>query len=573
MLTAASSPLPRLHRRRLALAVGALAALASCNGKSDNGQPAAAESSGGGTMVIAAAIEPTTLFPPRSTNSQESAVIASVFDRLAEIGQSLNAAGDAGFTPRLADSWRWAPDSLSIAFALNPRARWHDGVPVRAEDVRYSFHVYTSPTVASDKRSLLGNIDSVSVKDSLTAVFWFKRRTPQQFLDATYSLFILPAHLLASMPDSALADSPFSRAPIGSGRFRFAKWNAGAALELQSDTANYRRPAGLDRVIWSFVGDAGSAVVKLVANEADFLEKVQPDVLSQVASASQLRLVTYDPLGYSFVGMNLRVRRWQASKSTAPHPIFGDVRVRRALTMAVDRAKVVRTVYDSLGTVSLAASPRVLIPDTAALHPLAYNVAAAKALLDSAGWTDANGDGIREHNGQKLSIELLIAAGRVLPGRIALLLQSAFKDVGAELKVVSIDPTSLGPRIDASDYDACLCGYTTNPGNQGMRQTWMSRGALNSQGYADPAFDALVDSALTTFSPGKSNGYWTRALQLSIDDAPSIWLYEVRTPVAIHKRIRMAPMRADGWFANLADWTVDPAQRIARDGAAARGGR
>jgi peptide/nickel transport system substrate-binding protein len=182
MLTAA---LPATGRSRVVPFAAALLLLAACKGADR-----AAAAAGAGTVIIAATSEPTTLFPPRVTNSQESAVVASVFDRLAEIGPALNAAGDAGFTPRLAKAWTWAPDSLSIAFAIDPRAKWHDGVSVRAEDVRYSFHVYTAPAVASAASSLLSNIDSVSVRDSLSAVFWFKRRTPQQFMDATYSLFI-----------------------------------------------------------------------------------------------------------------------------------------------------------------------------------------------------------------------------------------------------------------------------------------------------------------------------------------------------------------------------------------------
>ena len=99
----------------------------------------------------------------------------------------------------------------------------------------------------------------------------------------------------------------------------------------------------------------------------------------------------------------------------------------------------------------------------------------------------------------------------------------------------------------------------------GLRQTWASSGAANSSAYSSRAFDALLDSALTTFDASRSRGYWARAFQQAIDDVAAVWLYEQRTPVAIHRRFIVPPLRPDGWSANLADWRVDPAQRIDRD--------
>jgi len=510
--------------------------------------------------------EPRTLFPPRANQNQELAVVASVFDRLAEIGQDLRTSGDAGFTPRLASGWTWAPDSLSIAFAIDPRARWHDGMPVRAEDVKYTFHVYTSDAVLSDARSLLGNIDSVSVRDSMTAVFWFKRRTPQQFMDATYSMWILPSHLLSSLPDSALVNAPFGRQPVGSGRFRFNKWEAGSRLEIIADTANLRGRAKLDRVIWTFVADLGAATVKLFAGEADFLERIKPENIPQVASAKDLRLDQNLQLAYGFVGFNLRARRSPQGPNAPQHPVLGDVRVRRALAMSLDRDRMVRSTLDSLGMTAFGPAPRALIPDTSALRPLPYDVARAKALLDSAGWTDADGDGIREREGQPLKFELLVPSSSATRMKLSVLVQAALKDVGADVTLQTLDPSALGPRLDARDFDAWMGGWTTNPGLQGTRQTWFSRGASNYQGYISPTFDALLDSALTTFDGSRTTGLWTRAFQQAIDDAPSAWLYEERVPLVIHKRIKMEGLRADAWYANLADWSIYPdAQRLDRD--------
>jgi len=540
-----------------ALAVATIVTMLGCGSKDT---PSAAGNSGG-TMVVVIPAEPRTLFPPRATGTQELAVVASVFDRLAEIGPELATVSDVGFSPRLAERWSWAADSLSIAFTINSNARWHDGVPVRAEDVRYTFNVYTSDAVASEARALLGNIDSVSVRDSLTAVVWFKRRTPQQFMEATYSMFILPSHLLSPLADSALVNAPFGRAPIGSGRFRFAAWDAGSRLEIVADTTNYRKRAVLDRVIWTFVADLGAATVKLFAGEADFLEQVRPEAITQVLATPALRLEGNLPLVYGFVGFNLHA----PGATATPHPVFGDVRVRRALAMAVDRHRMVRSVLDSMGMVAFGPAPRALIPDTSGLRAIGYSVAAAKALLDSAQWVDTNNDGIREHDGTALAFDLLVPSSSATRGKFATLLQAAWKEIGANVTLLSQDPSALGPRLEAHDFDAYMGGWQANPGLQGTRQTWASKGTSNYQAYVSPTFDALLDSALTSFDMEKTRGLWTRVLQQAIDDAPSVWLYEQRLPVAVHKRLRIPSLRADGWYASLADWSVDPAQRIDRD--------
>ena len=115
-----------------------------------------------------------------------------IYDRLADIGDSLNIVNDKGFTPRLADHWTWSADSLSIAFHVNPKAKWHDGVPVRSNDVRFTIASTKDSTLGSSTAALLTNIDSVSTPDSATAVYWFHARAPQQFYDAVYLLPIMP---------------------------------------------------------------------------------------------------------------------------------------------------------------------------------------------------------------------------------------------------------------------------------------------------------------------------------------------------------------------------------------------
>jgi peptide/nickel transport system substrate-binding protein len=515
----------------------------------------------GGTMVIVQPFEPATLFPPKVTGTEGFVIIGALFDRLAEIGDDLNTSSDSGFTPRLATGWTWASDSLSIAFSLHPGIRWHDGAPLRAQDVRFSFATYTSDDVASVKKSLLGNIDSVSVRDSLTAVFWFKRRLPHQFFDATYHMYILPSHLLDTIAPEAMAASPFGRNPVGTGRFRFVSWEKGQRLEILADTANARKRANLDRVIWTFASDHGAATIKLFAGDADFYEAILPSSLPQVEKSAVLRLESYPALKYEFLGYNLRGR----GDSASAHPLFGDVRVRRALAMAVDRASLTRNVYDTLGSVALSAAPRFLIPDTTGLRQIPFDPAAARAILDSLGWIPNAKDGIRERNGVRFSFEVMAQQSSQSRQQFAQLLEQQFRAVGVEARPRTVEGRVMGEQIMKQDFDAFVYAWQMTPGRLGMAQTWRSDGEQNFGKYNSPEFDVLLDSAMTSLRSASRTQRWTSVFQRLIDDQPALWLAESRTPVAIHRRIRNTTLRADGWESGLADWSIDPSQRIDRD--------
>lgn len=221
--------------------------LSSCKGSDTQG--AGSTSDTGGTIVIATAADAGTMLPGLVNGITDREVTDLLYDRLADIGQDLNTVGDKGFIPQLAERWEWSGDSLAITFHLNPNAKWHDGQPVRANDVRYSVQLVKDPSFGSPAAPLVGNLDSVSVKDSLTAVAYFRKHLPEQFYDLVYQIAIVPEHVLASTPTALLKTAEIGRKGIGSGRFRLVKWDAGSRIELIADTVNYRGRPKLDRVV------------------------------------------------------------------------------------------------------------------------------------------------------------------------------------------------------------------------------------------------------------------------------------------------------------------------------------
>jgi peptide/nickel transport system substrate-binding protein len=520
----------------------------------------------GGTVVITTSADAGTLIPVLVDDIQGKQVIDQVFDRLAQIGEDINTVGDDGFVPQLARRWEWGEDSLSIVFHLDPDARWHDGAPVRASDVRFTHQLYRDPAVASPHAAVVANVDSITIRDSATVVAWFAQRTPEQFFEVTYQLMIHPEHLLRDVPRDALATSPFARNPIGSGRFRFVAWQPGASIEVMADTANYRGRAKLDRVIWSIAPDPTAAVTKLLAGEADFYEALRREQLPEVQKHPDLRALRFAQLAYAFVGFNLR----DPLQPNRPHPLFADRELRRALARSVDRARVVRSVFDTLAFVGVGPYTRGLSTADTSIAQLPYDTVGAKKSLDSLGWRDDNEDGVRERNGRPLRFTLLVPVSSSFRVRMALLLQEELRRVGVDMKLEQLEFNTWSERQDAGRYDATFGAWTMDPSPAGIRQTFTSAGAapggLNYGKYVSAGFDAAVDSALTSMDPEDSRASFRRAYETIIQDAPALFMYELPGLAGAHRRLQITGMRPDAWWGGLADWTIAADQRIARDG-------
>jgi peptide/nickel transport system substrate-binding protein len=518
----------------------------------------------GGTMVIAQPGEPATLLPALQSQSMEKQITDLLYDRLAEIGEDLNTVGDRGFRKQLADRWEWAPDSLSIVFHLDPRARWHDGVPVRASDVRYSFALMKDPALGSLGLPLITNIDSVAVRDSLTAVAYFKRHTPEQFYDLVYQVSIVPEHILSNTPPAQMKTADVSRRGVGSGRFRLARWEPGKRLELLADTANYRGRPKLDRIVYVPTPDFNTAITRFFAGDADFFEQLRPEHLAKIASDTARRAITYPSLGYAYLALN----NVDGKQPGQPHPIFGDRAVRRALTMAVDRRAMLKNVFGAYGAPAYGPFPHALPVADTTLPQIPYDTARARALLDSAGWL-VGADGIRVKNGRRLEFGITTPVSSAARKQYSVLLQEAFKRVGAIARIDETDMAGFMARNGDRSFDSIIELYATDPSPSGFKQSWSTSGlgkdGSNYASYSNPAVDALLDSATLTFDPARTRAYARRAFETIIEDAPGIWLYEPPTVAGAHKRIHTTAMRADGYWSGMADWWIPAAERTARD--------
>ena len=546
---------------RASLLLATLLTLAACADSKPSNAPSA-----GGTLVIATNSDPKILFPPLITSVQGRQVAESIYDYLLVVGPEMKAFRDADFRPRLAESWRWAPDSLSIAFTINPNARWHDGPRADASDVRYTWQVYTNPQLASPTAEELSDIDSVTVADLLTAVFWYHRRSPHELLDAS-QMMILPRHILEKIPMDSLREAGVRLDPVGTGRFRLRHWSRESFLEIAADTANYRGRPGLDRVIWSVAPDHQTAPAKLFGGEADLYTPLRPEHVAELPRYPKLRLVSLPGMIYIFMGFNLHAPK----SSNRAHPLFGSRQLRRALTMAVDRVSLVTNVYDTLAAVALGPTVRAFpTTDERALRQIPFDPRRAEAVLDSLGWVRSGGDRIRKRGGKELAFEVLVSASSQPRMRMAVLIQEQLRRIGVRMRISSMEFNTVRSRFESRDFDAILWDWQFGAIPNQVREMWGTASArkqhgLNGWGYESAAFDAAVDSAISATNADDAGRHYAAAYQIIIDDAAAIWLYEPKTVIGLDRRIRTGPMRPDAWWLDLGSWFVPKSEQIARD--------
>ena len=513
----------------------------------------------GGTIVISASADADALVPPLTMSIEGKQVGDQVFDNLADIGPALNTVGDAGFTPRLAKSWVWTPDSLSIAFHIDPRAKWHDGVPVRAEDVRFTYALVKDEKLGSPLSGNLENVDSVSLPDSMTAKVWLRKRAPDEFYKVAAPVSILPSHILKSVDPAQLRASDFAQHPVGSGRFRFSSWERGARIVITADSSNYRGRPRADRVVWLVAPEYPTAATRFLTGAADFISVVKPDYVSKVREKGADIVTTSSSLDYGYVAFNLG----DATRGKT-HPVLGNREVRRALVMASDRNSLVRSVFDTLGLVAHGPVTRAL-PTSDTTIGLPYDTARAAVIFDSLGWKRGS-DGMRRRGQIPLAFALMVPSSSASRSKLAVVLQEQWRRAGAAVRIELLEGNTFGARLENRQFDAALNGWHIDPTPSSVREEWASsevkKGGYNETSYRSAPFDAVIDSAIAEANPARSQALYRRAYRILTEDAPGMWVYELRNVHGVSKRIHAVGIRSDAWWANLADWSVTaPAPR------------
>jgi peptide/nickel transport system substrate-binding protein len=306
----------------------------------------------------------------------------------------------------------------------------------------------------------------------------------------------------------------------------------------------------------------------VLAGDADFYERFTLDDVAEVAKSSEVKVVPSASYTYTVLEFNhLR------PDGKGPHPVLASTGVRRALTMAVDRAALERNVFDTLGRPALGPFSRSQWTADTTVRPLPYDTVAAAALLDSLGWK-RGADGMRSRGGQPLAFSISVSSSSGTNVRYAELLQQSFARAGAKVAVDQLDQPGLIGRIVQHTFESAILNWTATPSPSGTRQLWGTRTAAtspvqNAGSWSNATFDAHIDTALTAMTPAAVRAHFKVAYQTAIDDPPALWLYEPKLVPGMSKRLVTGPFRVDAWWQSIPGWDVIAPARKAPGGAAA----
>jgi len=515
-----------------------------------------------GTIVIVMGREPSTPVPTLLGQKSNNDVADLLFLRLARPGRGLITTDEKSFEPELARSWT-RRDSLTLVFELDPRARWHDGRPVTARDVVWSFNRMRDPAIDPANALLLRYLAGVTAENDYRVVLTFRRAYAEQFFDATYHVQPLPAHLVDTLPPERFAGSAFVQSPVGNGPYRWIRREAGRSLELAANQAFFLGSPKLDRVVILTARDPDAQMNLLLDGSADVFEALPPvSGPPRIAGNPVLRFQTQASFGVLFLLFNQRAY----GDRSRPHPILSDRDLRQALSMGLDRTPLLHSTFGAYAR--LANAPAAQAHWTSALvpHGPAYDPAGARALLERRGWTDRDGDGVREKDGVPLSLRLNVVASSSPRLIMAPQVQEQLRGIGVRIEIVRLEGPVWSARRDRGEFDIDFSSSVLDPSPTGIVQSWTcaGRSGTNVAQYCNPAVDSLIDTAIS--STRDLERTWRTAYTALLRDVPAIWLATPATLLAVHTRYRGVTFRPESLYSTLWRWSVDPARRIARDG-------
>ncbi|MEO6991821.1 MAG: peptide ABC transporter substrate-binding protein [Candidatus Baltobacteraceae bacterium] len=490
-----------------------------------------------------------TLNPILSSQQVEALAEAFAFDSLVATDPSGKDVPMLAQTVPTLENGGISRDGLTIVYHLRRHVLWQDGAPFTSADVAFTWRAIMNPATLVVTRHGYDQVARVDTPDPYTAVFRLKR----PFAPAVHTFFahsdapymILPAHLLARYPN--LNGIPFNSLPIGTGPFRVVRWIRGDRIEYVANDRYFLGKPKIRRIVLRFVPDENTIVNMMRTHELDWFAQVTPRAYQQLHDfpGIVLHLVPFN--GEDAIIINTQ---------RAP---FDDVRVRRALGLAVDKAKIVQDV--TFGTTIPATEdiPRFMWAFNPHAGTSARDLPRAKAILEAAGW-HVGGDGIRVRNGRRLAFDLAFRTESLTDRGRGVLLVSMLKDAGFEVTLkgyttaLLYGPVGSGILADGR-YQAGLetwyAGIDPDDSSQLMCDQQPPHG-YNWERYCNPELDAAERIALTHYDIPTRKRAYAKVQEYLARDVPFVYLWWPRQIEAVSSDLH--GFKPNGIIENWNSW-------------------
>ncbi|MCG8500125.1 MAG: peptide ABC transporter substrate-binding protein [Firmicutes bacterium] len=474
----------------------------------------------GGTLTLQS-YNADTLHPLLTKSNSNIQVLGLIYDSLITFDDQLNV------VPGLAESWQVSDDGMTWTFQLRKDVKWHDGTGLTANDVDFTFKAINDKRYDSVYQYNTQSVTRFEVVDEYT--FRVVLNRPYGGFIRMMYFPVLPKHQLQGLEIKSV-DQDFK--PIGTGPYRFAEYTPMKEIKLKaSDTWWKDQSPYIDEVIVRLMPDNQTALYALEAKEADF---VVTDVVDwkKYNGKENIRTKEFLTGAYEFIGVNFN------------HNVLSDKAVRKAMAYAIDRETIIDEVL--LGHARLSDVP--MMPGTALYDESAYSYwldrEKAIELLNQAGWTDSDNDGVldKEIEGvvTPLAFELVTNNENMIREKSAEMIAAHLKDIGMNVTLKKAPWDDLKEMVDTKNFDAVLTGFDLAPSMDlsfAFHSEEIERGT-NFISYRNAEMDDLLFQTFRAVDAAQSKQAYAKLQKLIVEDVPYISLYFRTSAVIYNGRLR-----------------------------------
>lgn len=452
----------------------------------------------------------------------------------------------------LASGWEFRADSTSLTYTIREDAVWSDGEPIDADDVIFTYQLIRLPETSSPYVDIWEDLDSVVAAGARRVTFHFNRRHPQMLFDT--GVGIVPAHVFegSALDHASLTGHPRVARPeslVVSGPYRVAEWRPGERLVLAPNPRAFTGRPETERVVFRVLPQPTTRRVELESGGLDAAHPVPYSIAEAIRTDARYRIETVDDRFYDYIAWN--------PEGFAP---FGDPEVRRALSLAVNRAAILEALEISRYARPAAGPYPPIFRELQApgIHPDPYLPDSARAILASRGWRDSDGDGTLDREGQPFRFTLVTQAGNERRTGAAEIIQADYAELGVRMQVRQLEFNALLTAVfQERAYQAVLLGWQValEP-DYLVGHFWPPDHPSNITGYASAEVDSLIRRARAAESREGAASFWSATAARIARDRPYAFLWYLDDPVALYHRVQETRIDTYGVYQNLHHWRL-----------------
>jgi len=474
------------------------------------------------------------------------------------------------FKPMLAKNWEWNEDSTSITIYLRDNIYWSDKKPITAEDIIFSFEIYSDPKF--DSRFLgqfynFNTIDGLQIDSKKTFEVVSPKILTINFLEGTLptlldiNLEIIPKHIWSKYPTDQIATAQENFEPVTSGPFKLSQWNRMSTIHLDIDSSSFLfNPDNINRIIFKVIPDYKSRIYQLITGEIDLAENIKREDLSELNEDDELKTVSLRGREYDYVGWNHVDPEAFQQNQIIPNKYFSSPKIRKALTYAINRQEIVNSYLSGYAKVGKGpVSPMFKNYFDDSLEMDEYNPSKAREILEENGWVDKNNDGIVEKDDEEFKFELYTNSGNPRREYVATIVKNNLHAIGIDVNIQILESGAFIDKLMKRNFDAWISGWTI-PVPIDLYPFWYSDteiGMFNFSTYQNKEMDEILDSLALKLTETKKVVLYKKMQSIFYNDEPVTFLYWFDNIITYNKRISKIKLSQLGLVKNAWEWQVN----------------